>query len=170
MERRPFLFLRSLPRCVLGPWPKAFLSLASRGSVLGRAVLGRGFFCLLDSTFIQYKFSLFSVTITSILSSEFFNHHNLRCTKFDDSSRPTHIRNVPHQCWQWHTAAYCTYFLMHQIQGSFNFITVSIRGCTNRVTPQITEVVSTNKNRDQLPLVFKTCSLQKVDYYVIMQS
>ena len=34
---------------VLGPWPRAFLSLASRGSVLGRAVLclGLGFFCVL---------------------------------------------------------------------------------------------------------------------------
>ena len=32
--------------CVLGPWPRAFLSLASRGSVLGKAVLGLslGFF------------------------------------------------------------------------------------------------------------------------------
>ena len=30
--------------CVLGPWPQAFLSLASRGSVLEKAVLGLGFF------------------------------------------------------------------------------------------------------------------------------
>ena len=32
--------------CVLGPWPwpRAFLSLASRVSVLGKAVLGLGFF------------------------------------------------------------------------------------------------------------------------------
>ena len=28
--------------CVLGPWPRAFLSLASRVSVLGKAVLGLG--------------------------------------------------------------------------------------------------------------------------------
>ena len=28
----------------LCPWPRAFLSLASRGSVLGKAVLGLGFF------------------------------------------------------------------------------------------------------------------------------
>ena len=33
--------------CVLGPWPRVFLSLASRGSFLGRAVLGlRLFLCL----------------------------------------------------------------------------------------------------------------------------
>ena len=29
------------------PWPRAFLSLASRGSVLGKAVLGLEFFCVL---------------------------------------------------------------------------------------------------------------------------
>ena len=40
---RPF-FLESTCACVLGPWPwpRAFLSLASRGSVLGKAVLGIG--------------------------------------------------------------------------------------------------------------------------------
>ena len=41
-------FLESTCACVLGlwPWPRAFLSLASRGAVLGRDVLGfdRGFF------------------------------------------------------------------------------------------------------------------------------
>ena len=62
---RPF-FWEHLPpvSSVLGlglehscPWPRAFLSLASRASVLGRAVLGLGFFsvlglepCVLDST------------------------------------------------------------------------------------------------------------------------
>ena len=37
-------FWRSLPRCILGTWPwlRALLSLASRGSVLGRVVLGLG--------------------------------------------------------------------------------------------------------------------------------
>ena len=37
-------FLENTCACVLGPWPwpRAFLSLASRGSVLGRAVLGLG--------------------------------------------------------------------------------------------------------------------------------
>ena len=39
-----FFFWRSLSRCVLVPWPRAFLSLASRGSVLKRAALGLGFF------------------------------------------------------------------------------------------------------------------------------
>ena len=40
---RPFCFFESTCACVLGPWPRAFLSLASRGSVLGKAVLGLGF-------------------------------------------------------------------------------------------------------------------------------
>ena len=46
-----FFFWRALALCVLGPWPwpRAFLSLASRVSVLGKAVLGLGlgFFCVL---------------------------------------------------------------------------------------------------------------------------
>ena len=39
-----FFFLESSCACVLGPWPwpRAFLSLASRVSVLGKAVLGLG--------------------------------------------------------------------------------------------------------------------------------
>ena len=39
-------FFQNTCACVLGPWPwpRAFLSLASRGSVLGKAVLGLGFF------------------------------------------------------------------------------------------------------------------------------
>ena len=39
-------FLESTCACVFGswPWPRAFLSLASRVSVLGKAVLGLGFF------------------------------------------------------------------------------------------------------------------------------
>ena len=39
-----FFFWRALALCVLGPWPwpRAFLSLASRVSVLGKAVLGLG--------------------------------------------------------------------------------------------------------------------------------
>ena len=48
---KTFFFLESTCACVLGPWPwpRAFLSLASRGSVLGKAVLGLGlgfFLCL----------------------------------------------------------------------------------------------------------------------------
>ena len=38
---RPFFFGEHLRLC---PWPRAFLSLALRGSVLGKAVLGLGFF------------------------------------------------------------------------------------------------------------------------------
>ena len=39
-----FFFWRALALCFLGPWPwpRAFLSLASRVSVLGKAVLGLG--------------------------------------------------------------------------------------------------------------------------------
>ena len=36
---RPFFFGEHLRRC---PWPRAFLSFTSRGSVLGKAVLGLG--------------------------------------------------------------------------------------------------------------------------------
>ena len=47
-----FFFLENTCACVLGPWPgpRAFLSLASRVSVLGKAVLGLGlgFFCVLS--------------------------------------------------------------------------------------------------------------------------
>ena len=48
---KTFFFLESTCACVLGPWPwpRAFLSLASRVSALGKAVLGLrlGFFCVL---------------------------------------------------------------------------------------------------------------------------
>ena len=46
---RPFFFFGEHLRLCPWPWPRAFLSLASRGSVLGRAVLGLGlgFFCVL---------------------------------------------------------------------------------------------------------------------------
>ena len=37
-----FFFLENTCGYVLGPWPRAFLSLASRRSVLGNAVLGLG--------------------------------------------------------------------------------------------------------------------------------
>ena len=42
---KTFFFLESTCACVLGPWPwpRAFLSLASRVSVLGKTVLGLGF-------------------------------------------------------------------------------------------------------------------------------
>ena len=42
-----FFFWRALALVSFGPWPRAFLSLASRVSVLGKAVLGLGFFCVL---------------------------------------------------------------------------------------------------------------------------
>ena len=48
-----FFFLESTCACVLGPWPwpRAFLSLASRLSFLGKAVLGLGLEpCVLGST------------------------------------------------------------------------------------------------------------------------
>ena len=37
-------FWRTLAACILGPWPRAFLSLALIGSLPGMAVLGLGFF------------------------------------------------------------------------------------------------------------------------------
>ena len=76
--------------CVLGPWPRAFLSLASRGSVLGKAVLGLGlgFFlcpwpriflcpwpCVLDST-SDHRFGGHSPKPRD-LSPQNFNRHNL---------------------------------------------------------------------------------------------
>ena len=50
----PF-FLENTFACVLGPWSRAFLCLASRGSVFGRAVLGlgRGFFVSLASSLVS---------------------------------------------------------------------------------------------------------------------
>ena len=39
-----FLSLKTLARCVIGPWSPTFLSLASKGSVLGKSILGLGFF------------------------------------------------------------------------------------------------------------------------------
>ena len=63
-----FFFWRAL---ALGPWPRAFLSLVSRVSVLGKAVLGLGFFCVLglepcvlDST-SAYNISKFQVSSLS---------------------------------------------------------------------------------------------------------
>ena len=50
LARQPFfIFQRTLARCVLGPWPRAFLSLASRGSDLEKSVLGLERY-VLDST------------------------------------------------------------------------------------------------------------------------
>ena len=43
-SRRPFFGDHCLARCNLGPWPRAFLSLVSRASVLSKSVLGLGFF------------------------------------------------------------------------------------------------------------------------------
>ena len=39
---KTYFFLESTFACVLGPWPRAFLSLASRVPFLGKAVLGLG--------------------------------------------------------------------------------------------------------------------------------
>ena len=63
-----FFFLENACACVLGPWPgpRALLSLASIGSVLGKAVLGLEFFCVLglesfvlDSTFVNVIFNFY---------------------------------------------------------------------------------------------------------------
>ena len=42
---RPFFWGGAL--ALVSAWPQTFLSLASRGSVLGKVVLGLGFFCVL---------------------------------------------------------------------------------------------------------------------------
>ena len=39
---KTFFFWKTLALCDLGPWPRAFLSLALRGSVLGKSVFGLG--------------------------------------------------------------------------------------------------------------------------------
>ena len=63
---KAFFFGEHLRFC---PWSRAFLSSASRGSVLGRAVLGLGFFCVLglglercvlDSTYAMHYRSTFA--------------------------------------------------------------------------------------------------------------
>ena len=68
-------FLENTCACVLGLWPWAFLTLTSKGSVLERAVIGLGFFCVLglgleprvlDSTFAYchcHRQLRFSITI-----------------------------------------------------------------------------------------------------------
>ena len=55
-----FFLLENTCACVLGPWPwpRAFLSLASRVSVLEKAVLGLGFFFM----FLALASSLVSST------------------------------------------------------------------------------------------------------------
>ena len=45
-------FLKNTCACVLGPWPRAFLSLTSVGSVLERASLALDFFVSLASSFV----------------------------------------------------------------------------------------------------------------------
>ena len=63
-----FFFWRALALCVLGPWPwpRAFLSLASRVSVLGKAVLGLGLEpCVLDSTSAVLLFCYFNLKINA---------------------------------------------------------------------------------------------------------
>ena len=67
---KPF-FSENASVCVLGPWPwpQAFLSLASRGFVLGRAVLGLGLFfafLTLSSSLVSSTpplFNMFQLTI-----------------------------------------------------------------------------------------------------------
>ena len=80
-------FLENTCACVLGPWPwpRVFLSLTLRGSVLGRAVLGLGFFCVLghafepcvlDSTsggYFMYRFHLRSFKFNLDVKRNFSN-------------------------------------------------------------------------------------------------
>ena len=88
-----FFFLESTCGCVLGPWlwPRAFLSLALRVSVLGKAVLGLGlgFFCVLgfglepcvlDSTSVRYALKI-EVRYAGIV------RFKMRGTKYANSKR-----------------------------------------------------------------------------------
>ena len=78
-----FFFLESTCACVLGPWPwpRAFLSLASRVSVLGKAVLGLGPEpCVLDSNSDTYSISYRACSFDPSLA--FF----LSCSSFAFSS------------------------------------------------------------------------------------
>ena len=67
-------FLENTCGCVLGPWPRAFLFLASRGSVLGKAVLGLGlgfFFVSLASSHVSSTPPLVRMSpFVSILADE----------------------------------------------------------------------------------------------------
>ena len=54
--------------CSLCPWPRAYLFLASRRSVLGISVLGLGFFCVLVSstpllqiTIVNHQYNAFAI-------------------------------------------------------------------------------------------------------------
>ena len=64
------LFLESTWARVLGPWPQAFLSLASRVSVLGKAVLGLGleFFCVLGLGLEPFVLDSTSAKTTFLIS------------------------------------------------------------------------------------------------------
>ena len=86
-----FSFWSTFCACVLGPWPwpRAFLFLASRGSALGRAALGLGFFCVvglglepcvLDSTSDNYSsvFTLFFSSNALHLITERLSKRNSR--------------------------------------------------------------------------------------------
>ena len=90
LARKPFLFEIAKiilgtffleTTCALCPWPRAFLSLASRGSVLERSVLGLGigFFlcpwhrsCVLDSTSVYTVFDLFLIMTTLLVLTSTF--------------------------------------------------------------------------------------------------
>ena len=67
-----FFFLESTCACVLGPWPRAFLSLASRVSVLGKAVLGLGFFCVLGLGLESCVLDSTSANLAQIAVKTFF--------------------------------------------------------------------------------------------------
>ena len=73
------LFFENTCACVFGPWPwpRAFLSLASRGSVLERAVLGLGLF-LCPWPWRRASCSRLRLCLLSLSSStSVFNHNNL---------------------------------------------------------------------------------------------
>ena len=69
-----FFILESTCACVLGPWPRAFLSLASRVSVLEKAVLGLGLGFFVS---LALASSLVSSTPPLLCSLSFLASHHL---------------------------------------------------------------------------------------------
>ena len=98
-----FFFLESTCACVLGPWPwpRAFLSLASRVSLLGKAVLGLGlgFFFVslaLASSLVSSTPPLFVRTCIPCQQSKIVRHNKPLCKglKLLTLDLPTYIATL----------------------------------------------------------------------------
>ena len=105
MQNLPNIILKS---CVLGPWPRPFLSLASRGSILEKSVFSLGFFrvlglegCVLDSTSARRThrsifFCAYGIYIYTFLTYKYKFRKKTR-DKFFDTVIYTHLRNLQQQ-------------------------------------------------------------------------